>query len=360
MMRSKVYFIKAGINDGTKVISEKACRLFEKGQFSKCFKKGDFTAVKVHVGEPLNNTYIKADYIKGLVKELMLLKTKPFLTDTSTLYTGRRYNAVDHAILANEHGFDVAGLGIPFISPDGLFGTSETAVRIDAELNKEVLIASDILRCQSILSIAHFTGHIGVCMGATLKTLGMGLASRKGKMRQHSALEPKIKISVCTGCGDCIRHCLQKAIIKSGKKAHIVQKKCVGCGECVAVCRFGAVQYDWAVQSEVLQKNIAEHALGAIKGKENRAVFFNFLLSVTADCDCFNVKNMPQIVKDIGIMASTDPVAIDKAGIDMIEQITDKKIGHLIGKEGLSPYCQIEHAEKIGLGSSRYSLIEVG
>jgi uncharacterized Fe-S center protein len=360
MIRSKVYFIKAGINDGAKVISEKACRLFKKGQFSKCFKKGDFTAVKVHVGEPPNNTYIKADYLKGLVKELLLLKTKPFLTDTSTLYTGRRCNAVDHAILASEHGFDIAGLGIPFIPPDGLFGTSEAAVRIDAELNKEVFIASDILRCQSLLSIAHLTGHIAVCMGATLKTLGMGLASRKGKMRQHSALKPRIKNSACTGCGECIRYCLQKAIIKSGKKAHIVQNKCVGCGECAAVCRFGAILDNGAVQSEILQKNIAEHALGAVKGKEGRMAFFNFLLSVTADCDCFGKKNMSKIVKDIGLIASEDPVAVDKASLDMIEQITDKKIGHLIGQDRLSPYYQIEHAEKIGLGSSRYSLIEVG
>ena len=67
-----------------------------------------------------------------------------------------------------------------------------------------------------------------------------------------------------------------------------------------------------------------------------------------------------KIVKDIGIMASEDPVAVDKAAMDMIEQVADKNIGNLIGKKHLSPYYQIEHAEKIGLGSSRYSLIEVG
>jgi hypothetical protein len=360
MMRSKVYFIKAGINDGAKVISEKACRLFKKGRFSKCFKKGDFTAVKVHVGEPPNNTYIKSDYLKGLVKELLLLKTKPFLTDTSTLYAGRRYNAVEHAILANEHGFDVAGLGIPFIAPDGLFGTSETVVRIDCPLHKEVFIASDILRCQSLLSISHLTGHVAVCMGATLKTLGMGLASRKGKMRQHSTLKPKIKTSACTSCGECMKHCMQRAIRIVNKKTHINQNKCVGCGECLAICRYKAVDIDWGVDSIALQKSIAEHALGAVKGKEGRMAFFNFLLSVTADCDCFGKKNMSKIVKDIGIMASEDPVAVDKAAMDMIEQVADKNIGNLIGKKNLSPYYQIEHAEKIGLGSSRYSLIEVG
>lgn len=358
-MRSKVFFIRADTKEGIKIISQKTARLFKEGQFSKCFKKNDFTAIKVHVGEPPNNTYIKADYLKGLVKELMLLKTKPFFTDTSTLYTGRRSNAIDHSILAGEHGFDVEGLGIPFISPDGLFGTSETAVRIDAELNKEVFIALDILRCQSILSIAHFTGHIAVCMGATLKTLGMGLASRKGKMRQHSALKPRIKISACTSCGECIRRCLQRAIRIVNKKAYINQNKCVGCGECLAICRYKAVDIDWGADSIALQKSIAEHALGVVKGKEGRMAFFNFLLSVTADCDCFGKKNMSKIVKDIGIMASEDPVAVDKAAMDMIEQVADKNIGNLIGKKHLSPYYQIEHAEKIGLGSMDYKLIRV-
>ena len=180
----KVYFIKAAIGEGEKAISGKVKRLFKSAGLAKCFQKNDFTAVKIHIGEAGNKTYIKAPCIKGLVEELIGLKTKPFLTDTSTLYLGKRHNAIDHALLAAEHGFDVKGLGIPFIPPDGLFGTSETAVRIDGELNKEVFIAYDIARVQSILSVAHVTGHIGTCFAATLKTLGMGCASRKGKMRR--------------------------------------------------------------------------------------------------------------------------------------------------------------------------------
>ncbi len=87
-MSSKVYFIKAAESDGEKVISEKARKLFKAGGFSSCFKKNDFTAVKIHIGEKGNNTYIKAPCIKGLAEELLALKTKPFLTDTCTLYTG--------------------------------------------------------------------------------------------------------------------------------------------------------------------------------------------------------------------------------------------------------------------------------
>ena len=184
--------------EGEATVSQKARALFRAGGFGDCFKKNDFTAVKVHVGEQTNNTYIKAPCLKGLVEELLALKTKPFITDTSTLYTGRRHNAIDHTVLATERGFGVEGLGVPFIAPDGLFGTAETAVAIEGELDKEVMIAADIVRCQSILSIAHFTGHCATCVGATIKTLGMGCSSRKGKMRQHASLKPHVKKGKCT------------------------------------------------------------------------------------------------------------------------------------------------------------------
>jgi len=359
LMGSKVYFIKAAVSDGPKAISEKAVKLFRAGGFADRFKENDFTAVKVHIGEAGNNTYITAQCIKGLVDELLALKTRPFVTDTSTLYVGRRHNAIDHTILAAEHGFDMNGLGIPFIAPDGLFGTSESAVEIDGELNKEVFIAYDIVRCQSILSVAHFTGHIATCVGATLKTLGMGCASRKGKMRQHAALKPSVKNN-CTLCGQCFRHCPADAVTLGNVKAHIDRDKCIGCGECLAMCRFDAVTYDFGRESEILQKNVAEHALGALKGKENKAAFFNFLVSVTKDCDCFDTPNMHKIVDDIGIVASTDPVAVDKAAIDLIEVRTGKKIAQSLDNKKLDPRYQIEHAERVGLGSSSYELIKLG
>ena len=358
-MASKVYFIKADVSDGEQVISQKARKLFKVGRFGRCFKENDFTAVKIHIGEDGNNTYIKPGCIKGLVEELLALKAKPFLTDTSTLYVGKRHNAIDHTALAAKHGFDVAGLGIPFIAPDGLFGTAETAVAVNAELNKEVFIASDIVRCQSILTVAHFTGHVAACVGATIKTLGMGCASRKGKMRQHAALQPSVGDD-CTGCGECFKHCPAEAITLSDQKSHIDHEKCIGCAECVAVCRFGAVEYDWEQENEILQRSVAEHALGALKGKENKAAFFNFLLSVTKDCDCFDSQDMRKIVDDIGIVASTDPVAVDKAAIDLVERKAGKKMAQLLENDKLDPRYQIEHGERIGLGSSKYDLMEVG
>jgi len=368
-MASKVFFIRASIppagetspragKEGQKKISEKARKLFKAGGFANCFKKNDFTAVKVHVGEDGNTTYIKAPCIKGLVDELLALKTKPFITDTTTLYVGQRHNAIDHTILAAQHGFRADILGIPFIAPDGLFGTSETAIKINGEINKEVYIASEIARCQSILSVAHFTGHLATCFGATLKTLGMGCASKKGKMKQHAAVTLSIT-KKCTLCGLCYSHCPADAITLGKTMARIDQDKCIGCAQCLAVCRFGAVKCNWGEETEVLQKSIAEYALGVIKGKEDRSAFFNFILSVTDQCDCFGNSDKQKIVEDIGITASTDPVAIDKASLDLVENKTGKKFQQLLGNKKLNPLPQIEHAERLGLGTTDYELIEI-
>jgi len=357
-MDSKVYFIEASISDGQQMISSKAVKLFKAGGFASCFKKNDFTAVKVHAGEYGNNTYIKPGCIKGLVDELLAIKTRPFLTDTTTLYVGQRRNAVNHSIVASEHGFSVEKLGIPFIAPDGLFGTAETAIQIDGEINKEVFIASEITRCQSILSVAHFTGHLSTCFGATLKTLGMGCAGKRGKLKQHASVTLSIT-KKCTLCGLCYKYCPADAITLGKVKAHIDQDKCIGCAECLAVCRFGAVKCNWGEETEVLQKSIAEHALGVLKAKVNRAAFFNFIISVTKDCDCFDIADMPKIVGDIGITASTDPVAVDKASLDLVEKKGGKKLPILRGSEELNPLYQIEHAERIGLGTSNYKLVEI-
>ena len=357
-MDSRVYIIKACREDGEKLISEKARTLFRAGGFAGCFRENDLTAVKVHVGEANNTTYITAPCIKGLAEELLALKTRPFVTDTTTLYVGRRHNAVDHAALAAEHGFSLEGLGIPWIPPDGLSGASAEAVEVNGEINKEVFIAHGIARCQSILSVAHFTGHVATGLGATLKTLGMGCASKHGKMAQHAALTLEIGAD-CTLCGLCADYCPADAIALGDVQAHIDQDKCIGCAECMAMCRSGAVNCNWGQETDVIQKSVAEHAFGALQGKKNRAVFFNFVLSVTKDCDCFSTPNMPRIVEDIGILASTDAVAVDAAALDLVEDRTGRTLGALIRNKQLDPRCQIRHAESVGLGSSTYELVQV-
>jgi uncharacterized Fe-S center protein len=104
-------------------------------------------------------------------------------------------------------------------------------------------------------------------VGATIKTLGMGCSSRKGKMRQHAALKPHVKKGTCTRCGECRRHCPADAITLDDVQAHIDQDKCIGCAECVAVCRFDAVAYDWQQENEILQNTLSARSGARREGR---------------------------------------------------------------------------------------------
>ena len=118
------------------------------------------------------------------------------------------------------------------------------------------------------------------------------------------------------------------ADFSGGKLAYIITDKCIGCGECLAVCRFGAVKYDLGRESAALQKSMAEHALGAVKDKQGKAFYLNCLIDMTRDCDCAGSKQK-KLIPDLGILASDDPVAIDKATLDLTREVHGKDIARL-------------------------------
>ena len=111
------------------------------------------------------------------------------------------------------------------------------------------------------------------------------------------------------------------------------------------------------MQSADIQRRIAEYALGTIINKREKSLFINVLTDMTQNCDCMGVVQKP-IIPDIGILVSFDPVAVDKATIDLTQKANEKDLGHISHPE-LDPDMQMEHAGKIGLGSSEYNLIEI-
>jgi uncharacterized Fe-S center protein len=326
-------------------------------ELPRAYSAHEKVAVKFHVGEKKNKTFIAPQIIRQAVQWIKDKGGMPFLTETSTLYKGERSNAIKHLIHAFNHGFTYGKVGAPFIMADGLIGNSEIEVAIPGLIYKSVLIAREIETADALVAIAHVTGHMVSGIGACIKNLGMGLSSRMGKMRQHSSVKPTIKPTLCTFCRLCIKWCPEDAIIERDGKAFIIQENCTGCGECLAVCGFDAVAYNWGVGSKDLQQRMAEHALGVIINKRDRCLFINVLADMTADCDCV-AKPQEPLIPDIGILASLDPVAIDQATLDL----TEKQNGVDLGRKSfpaLDPTVQLEHAEKINLGSRDYELHEI-
>jgi uncharacterized Fe-S center protein len=356
-VKSKVYLIRAAATDNLDTIHKKLLTLYQHANFDRCIEPQDLVAIKIHFGEEGNVTFIPANYFKPLIEQIKNRNAKPFFTDTCVLYRSNRSDAVRHLQLAEKHGFSLNGIGAPVIIADGLRGSNEIEVKIPGKLFSSVSIAAEGLTANAMLVSTHVTGHMASGIGGVIKNIGMGLASRKGKLRQHSSMKPRIEVAKCTGCGQCILWCPEDAISMNGSIAVIEEKICVGCGECLTVCHFDAVKYNWKTSSKDLQKKMAEHALGVIINKRDKMCYLNFLINITKDCDCLNQPQKP-FMKDIGILASKDPVAIDKASLDLVEQYSGKS---LVSQSypSIDPMVQLVHGEEIGLGRMDYELAKI-
>jgi uncharacterized Fe-S center protein len=353
-MSSKVFFLEIPPESSIEERAQTMKKLCRRPEFDRIITGKDKVAVKMHIGEKGNTTHVSPEVIREVVAAVKKSKGLPFLTETSTLYRGERTNAILHTLHAERHGFTIQNTGAPFIMADGLEGNSEVDVEINGILHERVSIAREAAYADALIAVSHVTGHMASGIGAALKNLGMGLASRKGKMRQHSSVKPFIKEKKCIMCGECIKWCPEDAISEQNNKAHINHEKCIGCGECLTVCNYDAVSHNWGTETAELQKHIAEYALGAVAGKKGKAYFINCLFDMTEDCDCLSKKQEP-IVPDIGILGSADPVALDSATLDLTEKGEKKLIGSSWPR--LDPWVQIEHGEKIGLGTRTYELL---
>ena len=163
---------------------------------------------------------------------------------------------------------------------------------------------------------------------------------------------------MCMQCEDapCIETCPEEAIRKRGDGiVWIDEDKCIGCGECIAMCVYGAMSPRWDSSAELLSKKMVEYAHAVLKDK--KAIFVSFIMDISPDCDCWHM-NRPAVTPDIGIAASTDPVALDQACIDLVLQNAGED-PFLKAHPNITWRTQLEYAEEIGLGSREYELIKV-
>lgn len=368
-MKSTVYFIDLRATMKENFLA-KLGRLVETAGLIETVNDRDLVAVKLHFGELGNTAFIRPVYIRKIVDIIKSAGGMPFLTDANTLYAGTRSDAPGHLNTAIQNGFAYPVVGAPLIIADGLRGKSETRVAINQKRFKQVYIAREIVESDVLLSVAHFKGHELSGFGGAIKNVGMGCASRKGKMAQHSSVCPKVKRKKCIGCGECLDHCSRRAIKLVEEKAVINQKKCIGCGECILICPNSAIQIQWNQSIPIFLENMVEYTMGVLKSKKGKSLYVNFITDIAPACDCMPVNDAP-IVRDIGVVASNDPVAIDQASVDLVNQEhglpgSCLTVNTAPGKDkfkGLYPKVdwpiQLDYAQKLGIGSRSYDLIKL-
>ena len=328
--------------------------LLDKSGAVEIVQKNDLVAIKIHFGESGGDGFIKPSSIRPVLAMVRKAKGNAFLTDTNTIYHGMRSNSVDHLKIAANHGFTQSKLQTPIIISDGLRGNDYIEVEINGEHFKKVKIATGIEQANSMITLSHFKGHVLAGFGGAVKNLGMGCGAKIGKFEMHSNACPDLDKTKCTGCGACVKVCAHGALELIDKKIQMNKSKCAGCGDCIVACHFRAFSVAWDMNTALVQEKLAEYAAGALKNK--RTFHISFANHITENCDCVGIKEEP-LVPDIGIFASSDPVALDQACLDMLQD----KHGDALKKlhSNIDETVQLIHAEKMGIGTRQYKLITV-
>ena len=373
MKKAAVYFTDFRVQSESDIsILDKLKKLLETAGMKSMDLDGKFTAVKIHFGESGNLAFLRPNYARAVVDLLKAMGARPFLTDCNTLYVGSRRNALDHLDTAYMNGFSPMQTGCHVIIGDGLMGSDHTTVPVAGEFCQEALIGRAIMDAEAIISLTHFKCHEMTGIGGALKNLGMGCGSSAGKRRMHNEGKPVVDAESCVGCGRCAAQCAHEAIRfreeENERKAFIDHDKCAGCGRCVGVCVVHGALSNYASAGDMISKKISEYALAVVQGRPHFHI--SLVMDVSPFCDCHAGSDAP-VIANVGIFAGFDPVALDTACADACNRMEPLpgayRPDHPV--QGRDLFCSIhpstdwrigvEHAQKIGLGTTQYELIEV-
>ncbi|MGV9169134.1 MAG: DUF362 domain-containing protein [Promethearchaeia archaeon] len=348
---------------------------------------GSKVMVKTHFGQYGNTNYIRPAYVRKVVELVQESGGIPFVAETCGLgygtagIYGGRTTAVEYLGMALKNGYSPATVGAPMIMADGYWGTDVHTVEIDGEFVKEVDVAAALFDTDIVIMLTHAKGHGLSGIGGSLKNLGIGLVGKRGKAAMHHMGEVSIDPEKCLGpeCGECIEVCPPRCITMDGETAVIDTAKCISCGHCRSVCsnvvEAKAVKIKWRPNPEQCPRFV-ENALGVVDSiGRDRFYYINLGIDISDKCDCWNV-GAPLLVHDIGIFGSKDPVAVDQATVDAINdaepnpesdaadlECGEPKFAHVheckdddTGELLHLADIQLSHAEKMGLGSREYEL----
>ncbi|MET1123650.1 MAG: DUF362 domain-containing protein [Archaeoglobaceae archaeon] len=325
-------------------------KLIDESGILEIISPGDIVAVKTHFGDFGTTRTLRSVFVRTVVEKVIEAGGRPFVTETTGLgLTRDRSTAYGRLKIAETNGYTQQTVGAPIIIADGLLGFDYVKVGVDGKYLKEVCVAKAIAEADAVICCTHFKLHMQSGIGGSIKNVGVGCVAKPSKFDVHVADYPSINEN-CTKCDKCVEVCPGGAI----ENYRVVRERCLKCLGCDEVCDYDAVNVSWLTGKDVSDR-IVECAKGVLRVNDNFA-YINFLIDVTPHCDCHPFSDVP-VVRDIGILAGRDIVAIDAASVELYER--ESKIGELPEDRYWSwtdPHGMLSYAEELGLGSRNYEI----
>jgi uncharacterized Fe-S center protein len=339
-------------------------RLCTESGILKAISKGDSVAVKLHMGEMGNVTYIRPAFVRKVVDLVKKRGAKPFVTDTVSLYPGGRDTESKYLSTAAYNGFVKDSVGAPIVIADGN-GDEGEVVAVGKAVEGcdlgEVSVAAKIYEADFLLVLSHLKGHMITGFGGAVKNLGMGCVTKRSKREQHRVCPALLDDSKCDGCEGCLEACPADALSMHGDRPQRDSERCIYCSTCLFACTRKALAWE-RKGKERFQVYLAHAAATVMHGFKQKVGFINFVQDVTPHCDCAAPAGRA-LFPDIGVLAARDPVAVDKASLDLVDKA--RMIGTLkpmSGPDKLGKWHQVDSlvqlrvAQELGIGSLGYSL----
>lgn len=312
-------------------------------QFRSPCRPGDSVGIKLHWGEKGNKGFLPPDYAKIIVGWLTEQGAKPFLFDTTVLYSGGRRTAEDSINTAALHGYTPEFLGCPIIIADGMQGRDIVSIPAGYKHFESVQVGNIFERANHFVIFSHFKGHMVSSFGGAIKNISMGFASRAQKQRMHADYHPVLSRQTCTRCGLCVNICPTKAAtISEPDYPDYDLEKCIGCAQCIAMCPELALEIFWNSDMTVFQEKLVETAAAVWKQIQGKTIVINALLNITEECDCLPGKNL-FIAPDYGFVGGYHPVTVDAESLKITGQDLFEK-----AHPGIPWQRQFSYAREIG------------
>jgi uncharacterized Fe-S center protein len=371
---SKVYFasaraLKWKYDDS---MPGKLERLLKELGLSNYFEPSEWVAIKTHFGSDGAHRIVRPVFLRKVVDALKSINAKPFVTDSV------RIKGLDYLEVANQNGINHLSVGAPVVLADGLYGNDSMIIKA-GEIISNLAVASVIYDVPAMVVCSHVKGHIQAGYAGAIKNIAMGGVSSKhrecgwkcGRGAMHTVGEGKLiwDHEKCEVCHQCEEICPLEAIkIENGLFTY-KEEACWRCGRCTRVCPSGALSLPG--DDKRFMRSLAESAKAVLSTfKKGKVIYINFLTEIQPECDCMPTADVP-VIQDQGILISDDIVAIEQASVDMLlkapplpqaatEEKAVAKDEDILYKLSERPYwIQIEEAERLGLGSRNYEIIEV-